>query len=388
LLETPNIDPQDELICLGHGEDLEANLGSMSPPIVQTSLFAHPTLEDLDAGLSAEHRRHVYTRGQNPTVEAVESKIARLEHAEAAKCAGSGMGAVSATLFALLEQGSHVLFVNQTYGPTLQMAARLATYGVEHDLVLDLDVASIAAAIKPNTRLIWLESPGTMTLRMLDLAAVSRLAREHDALTVIDNSWATPLFQKPIDHGIDLVVHTASKYLGGHSDVMAGVVCGSEALLERIFYDGYLLLGAALGPMDAWLINRSMRTLPARMRQHHSDGLAVARFLAGHPRVRQVFHPGLSGNGALIAKQLKGFSGLLSFELDAPDHAATARFINALELFRIGVSWGGVESLVLSASRSDEKLPAEGVPARTVRLSVGLEGAAALIADLGQAFSA
>jgi cystathionine beta-lyase/cystathionine gamma-synthase len=387
MIETPNIDPQDELICLGHGEDLDANLGSMSPPIVQTSLFAFPTVEGLNAGLAAEPHSHVYTRGQNPTVEALESKIAQLERAEAAKCTGSGMGAISATLFTLLEQGSHVLFVNQTYGPTLEMAGRLATYGVEHDRVLDLDMPSIAAAIKPNTRLIWLESPGTMTMRVLDLAAISEVARQHDILTVIDNSWATPLFQKPIEHGIDLVVHTASKYLGGHSDVMAGVVCGSEALLERIFYD-YLLLGAALGPMDAWLVNRGMRTLPARMRQHHSDGLAVARFLAGHARVRQVFHPGLGENEALVSKQLNGFSGLLSFELDAPDHAATARFINALELFRIGVSWGGVESLALSASRSDDQPPAEDIPARTVRLSIGLEGAAPLIADLEQAFSA
>jgi len=388
MLDAPHIDPQDELTCLGHGEDLEASGGSMSPPILQTSLFAHPSIEALTAGLSEEHRRSVYTRGQNPTVGALEDKLALLERGEAAKCVGSGMAAVSAVLFALLEQGSHVLFVNQTYGPTLQMAERLATFGVEHDVVLDLDIDSIAAAIRPETRLIWLESPGTMTFRVLDLAAVTELARERGILTALDNSWATPLFQKPLEHGVDLVVHTASKYLGGHSDVMAGAIVGSAELLERVFYDGYLLLGAALGPMDAWLVNRGLRTLPARMRQHHADALAVARFLADHPRVRQVFHPALAADEALVRRQLSGFSGLLSFELDAPDHAATARFINALELFRIGVSWGGVESLALSASRSDEAPATQGVPARSVRLSVGLEGADALIADLDQAFSA
>jgi len=388
MLDAPKIDPQDELTCLGHDEDLEASGGSMSPPILQTSLFAQPTVEALTAGLDQEHRHSIYTRGRNPTVAALEDKLAALERAEAAKCVGSGMAAVSAVLFTFLQQGAHVLFVNQTYGPTLQMAERLTHFGVDHDVVLDLDARAIAAAIRPETRLIWLESPGTMTFRILDLAAVSEVARERGILTVLDNSWATPLFQKPLEHGVDLVVHTASKYLGGHSDVMAGAIVGSGDLLERVFYDGYLLLGASLGPMDAWLINRGLRTLPARMRQHHADGLAVARFLAEHPRVRQVFHPGLVADEALVQRQMTGFSGLLSFELDAPDHAATARFVNALKLFRIGVSWGGVESLALTVSRGDETRPTPGVPERTVRLSIGLEGTDALIADLDRALSA
>jgi cystathionine beta-lyase/cystathionine gamma-synthase len=387
LLEQPHIDPADDLICLGHGEDTETTAGSMTPSIVQTSLFAKPTLDALMAALSAEHRSNVYTRGQNPTVEAVERKLARLERGEAAKCMASGMGAISAALFGLLEAGSHVLFVNQTYGPTLQLADRLEAYGVEHDLLLELDMASIEAAMRPNTRIVWLESPGTMTFRMVDVGSVAALARRRGALSVIDNSWATPLFQKPLTRGVDLVIHTASKYIGGHSDVMAGAVVGSAELLERIFYDGFLLLGAALGPVDAWLVNRGLRTLPARMRQHHATGLAVARFLQQHPRVRRVFHPALTAEASLVDSQLTGFSGLLSFELDSDRYDDVATVVDRLGLFRIGVSWGGVESVVISPNRGDniETLAAQGIPPGTIRLSLGLEGSEALIADLDQA---
>jgi cystathionine beta-lyase/cystathionine gamma-synthase len=390
LIDTPRIDPEDELICLGHGEDLEASGGAMSPPIVQTSLFAHETLDELMTGLSAEHRSHVYTRGQNPTVEAVETKLAQLERGEAAKCLASGMGAVSGVLFGLLEAGSHILFVNQTYGPTLQLAERLQAFGVKHDLVLDLNPEAIEAAIRPTTRIVWMESPGTMTFRLLDIAAVAEIARRHGALSAIDNTWATPLFQKPITAGVDLVMHTATRYLGGHSDLTAGVIVGPTDLLERIFYASYLLLGAALGPVDAWLVNRGLRTLPTRMRRHHANGLEVARFLVDHPRVRQVFHPGLVADPVLVEKHLSGFAGLLSFELDARSYEEVASVVDRLRLFRIGVSWGGVESLVIAPNRGDNaEVPAANeVPASTVRLSVGLEDPGALIDDLRQALDA
>jgi cystathionine beta-lyase/cystathionine gamma-synthase len=339
--------------------------------------------------LSDERHTNVYTRGQNPTVEAVEAKLARLERGDAAKCMASGMGAISAVLFGLLEAGSHVLFVNQTYGPTLQLAERLRAYGVEHDLLLDLDLKSIEAAMRPNTRIVWLESPGTMTFRLLDVGAVAALAREMGALTAIDNSWATPLFQKPLERGVDLVVHTASKYIGGHSDVMAGAVVGSAELIERIFYDGYLLLGAALGPVDAWLVNRGLRTLPARMRQHHTTGLAVARFLDEHPAVRRVLHPGLTAAPELVDSQLTGFSGLVSFELATDTYEDVAAVIDRLRLFRIGVSWGGVESVVISPNRGDNAaaLTDQGISPGTIRLSLGLEGADALIEDLDRALT-
>lgn len=384
MLETPKIDAEDRLVCLGHGEDLAAQGGSLSPPIVQTSLFGHGSQEELVAGLAAENRSHVYTLGQNPTVEAIEAKVARLERGETCKFMASGMAAISAALFTLTKSGSHVLFVNNTYGPTLELAKRLTTFGVEHDVVLDLKTESIAGAIRPNTSLVWIESPGTMRFRMVDVGQIAELARDHGVLTVIDNSWSTPLFQKPLEQGVDLVVHAATKYMGGHSDVVAGALIGSDELLARIFFDAYLLLGGALGPHDAWLVNRGLRTLPSRMRQHHSDGLAVARFLADHPGVRRVFHPALVEDPDLVRSQLRGFAGLFSFELDTESYREVAGFIDRLRLFRVGVSWGGVESLVLSPNHGSnyDELAAQRIPPGTVRLSVGLEGAETLIQDL------
>lgn len=389
MIDTPRIDPADELVCLGHAEDLDAQGGSMSPPIVQTSLFAQASAEGLNAGLDAEHRTHVYTLGQNPTVEAVENKLAQLEHAPACKLLASGMAAISATLLGLLESGTHILFVNNTYGPTLELAERLRHFGVESDIVLDTDLDRIAEAMKPETRMVWIESPGTMLFKVIDIAGIARLAKAKGALIAIDNSWATPLFQKPLDLGVDLVIHAATKYIGGHSDVIAGAIVGPADLLETIFYNSYLLLGGSIGPFDAWLINRGLRTLPNRMKQHHVDGLAVARFLAGHPKLRQVFHPGLVADPELVESQLRGFSGLFSFELDTESYETVASFVNRLRLFRIGVSWGGVESLALTPNRNTNAtdLAAQQIPPGTVRLSIGLEGSAPLIDDLDQALA-
>jgi cystathionine beta-lyase/cystathionine gamma-synthase len=361
----------------------------MSPPIVQTSLFAHSTADDLTAGLGAEHRSHVYTLGQNPTVESVESKIAQLERGEVCKVMASGMAAISAVFLGLLESGAHVLFVNNTYGPTLELAQRLRSFGVEHDVILTSDLDRIAAAMKPETRMVWMESPGTMLFRVVDIVGIAKLAREQGALSAIDNSWATPLFQKPLELGVDLVIHAATKYMGGHSDVIAGAVIGSAELMKKIFYNSYLLLGGAIGPFDAWLVNRGLRTLPNRMRQHHTDALTVARFLDGRPEVRRVFHPGIAADPSLVEKQLSGFSGLFSFELDTDDYETVTSFIDRLELFRIGVSWGGVESLALTPNQNTnvKALAAQQIPPGTVRLSIGLEGAAALIDDLDRALS-
>jgi cystathionine beta-lyase/cystathionine gamma-synthase len=298
------------------------------------------------------------------------------------------MAAVSAVLLSQLSAGDHVLFVNQVYGPTLQLARRLERFGIEHDVTLDLAVAAVERSLRPATRLVWMESPGTMLFRQLDVAAVAALARSRGVVSVVDNSWATPLFQKPLTLGVDLVVHSATKYLGGHSDLVAGAVVGGAEKMERLFYDSLLLLGAVLGPHDAWLLNRGMRTLPVRMRQHHHDALELARRLAEHPRVARVFHPGLEAGP--FAEGLGGYSGLFSFDIAAGGFAAVARCVDRLRLFRVGVSWGGVESLAIAPNRGDnaEALAAAGIPAGLVRLSVGLEGVEPLWADLEQALAA
>jgi cystathionine beta-lyase/cystathionine gamma-synthase len=382
--------PTDVEICLNDAVPSDDDgAAPVSTPLVQTSLFAFPTFEALLAGLASEHTHHVYTRGQNPTVEVVERKLAALENGEVCKCFASGMAAISGVMLGLLRSGDHIVFVNHTYGPTLELADRLKRFGIEHTVVLNADEEAIDAALRPETRLIWLESPGTMLFRVLDLPRIAALARSRGILTCIDNSWATPLFQKPIDFGVDIVVHTCSKYLNGHSDVMAGAVITTAERMHEIFYGAFMLNGGILSPHDAWLLLRGLRTLPARMRQHGADGLAVAEFLRGHEAVRRVFHPAFQDDRALVDRQLTGFSGVFSFDLARDDFASVSRFIDTLRRFRIGVSWGGVESLVISPNRGDnlDALDAQGIPHGLVRLSIGLEGADALIADLDAALA-
>lgn len=401
-----HLDPDDILTCIA--DDVPPSPAAVAPPhapphaspggtptstpIVMTSLFSFPTLEALQHGLANESTTHVYTRGQNPTVEQLEHKLARLERGEACKCFASGMAAISAVLLGVLQAGDHVLFVNQTYGPTLQLAERLAAFGVAHDVLLDVEPESVAAALRPNTRLVWLESPGSMTFRVLDLAAIADVARAHGALTCIDNSWATPLLQKPITHGVDIVVHTGSKYLNGHSDLMAGAVISTAERMRELFYRSYLLLGAVQSPHDAWLVLRGLRTLPARLRQHEADALTIAGALREHPAVRAVMHPAFevaSSSSAASPTPLRGYSGTFAFALADDTVAHVRAVVNALKYFRIGVSWGGVESLVIAPANgtNDARLAAQRIPRGTVRLSVGLEGADLLLADLEQALA-
>jgi cystathionine beta-lyase/cystathionine gamma-synthase len=303
-----------------------------------------------------------------------------------AKAFGSGMAAVSATIIGLLKAGDHIVFVNQTYGPTLQLAELLARFGVEHTVVASGVPEEVASALRPNTRMLWMESPGTMLFGTLDLRALVDLAQSRDLLTCLDNSWATPLFLKPIGLGVDLVVHAGSKYLSGHSDVLSGAVVGPQGLMEQIFYRGYMLLGASLSPFDAWLQIRGLRTLPLRLRQHHEGGLLVAEFLDQHPAVERVYHPGLAANPAA---ELRGYSGLFSFALRSDRREDVHTVVDALRSFRIGVSWGGPESLVYSPQTGDpERLRAQGLPSGLIRLSVGLESPPSLIEDLDRALAA
>lgn len=385
------LDPEDIATCLLDDTDAIAPGGApMSTPIVMTSLFAFPTLEALQEGLRNESTTHVYSRGLNPTVEVLERKLAKLERGEACKCFGSGMAAVSAVMLGVLRAGDHVLFVNHIYGPTLQLADHLATFGVTHDVLLDTDAASVAAALRPNTRLVWLESPGTMTFRVLDLEAVASVVRAHGALTCIDNSWATPLLQKPLTLGVDIVVHTASKYLNGHSDLMAGAVITTAERMREIFYRAYLLNGGIQSAHEAWLVLRGLRTLPTRLRQQEADALTVAHGLRAHPAVASVHHPAFAEDQALVARQFRGFSGTFAFTLAQDDVTSVRRVVNGLRHFQIGVSWGGVESLVIApaSGHNEARLAAQQIPRGTIRISIGLEGADVLLSDLQQSLDA
>ena len=376
---------EDIRICLEDNAAREAGIQPMGTPIVQTSLFAFESYEALIAGGAAENRHTVYTRGQNPTVEVLERKLAALEQGEACKAFGSGMAAISAVFMGLLQSGDHILFVNHTYGPTIQPAKELRRFGIDHSQTLELEPGDIDKAVQPNTKLVYVENPGTMMFRTLDLAAVAEVAHSRGALCCIDNSWATPLFQKPIAHGVDIVVHSATKYIGGHSDVVAGAVITTAERIEQIFYRAFLLLGGILHPFDSWLLLRGLRTMPVRMQQHETDALRVAEFLQTRDEVSAVYHPAFMPP----SKALTGHAGLFSFDLKDAAFDDVSRFINRLKRFRIGVSWGGVESLVLSPNRGKNLswLDAQRIPHGLIRISVGLEGADALIEDITAALA-
>ena len=376
------IDPQDELICL-RARDGEA---AVMPPIAQASLFRHPTIESLLEGLAHEDKRFVYSRGTNPTVQILERTLAELERGESCKCFASGMGAVSAVLFGLLKSGDHVLFVNDIYGPTLELAERLTEFGISYSRTFESDVAGIGAALHNETRLIYMESPGSTLFRLLPVAEICALAKSRGILTLLDNTVSTPLLQKPLSLGVDLVVHACSKYIGGHSDVIGGAVVGSAELLKTIFYKGYMLLGAAMAPFAAWLCLRGLMTLPARMQRHHDDALSLASHLQSHPRITKVYHPAFEQR-ELMQRQMQGHSGLLSVCVDISGYGDLLKIANRLELFGKAVSWGGVESLVMTGHKSDPGAAQTRVPMNLLRLSVGLEGAGNLIADLERALS-
>jgi cystathionine beta-lyase/cystathionine gamma-synthase len=386
-------EPPDLSYILNHlGEERERWHGAVAPPIVQSSIFAFRDVDAMRAGFRDEFGQHVYTRGNNPTVEILRRKLAALEGAEDCLVFGSGAAAMAAGVVACLAGGDHVVCVARPYSWTRAVLKDLlGRFGVATTFVDGTDTDAIAAALRPATRLIVLESPNSMTFEQQDLAAVAALARPRGIRTLCDNSHATPLNQSPIALGIDLVAHSATKYLNGHSDVVAGALCGSTALLREVFRGPYMTLGAILSPHDAWLLIRGLRTLPLRMERIAASTRTVIAWLEGHPRVRRVFSPHARGNPqlALTTRQLRGASGLVTVQLDAGDTAAVERFCNALQRFLLTVSWGGYESLafpVCAVHPAGAPLHPPGVAGLDlVRLSIGLEDPAVLVADLAQA---
>ncbi|NUR87212.1 MAG: aminotransferase class I/II-fold pyridoxal phosphate-dependent enzyme [Nonomuraea sp.] len=377
----------DDWICGRLGEDEPWLMGAVHPPVFENSIFTFATSADLAEALKDEDERYIYWRGTNPTVDLAQRKLAALERAERAKCFASGMGAISATISSRVSAGDHVLVLGAVYGPTTQFLRYLEKYGVTHTHITDLAAAD--SAINASTRLLYFESPSYMRYELFDIPQVTAWAREHGLVTVMDNTWSTPIFQKPITLGVDLVLHSLSKYVGGHSDLVGGVVCGSADLVRPLARTEYMLYGAAMSPHDAAKVIKGLRTLPVRMRAHEERALAVAHYLERHPAVRTVNYPGLESHPghALAKKQMTGFSGLLSLELDTDDRHQVSKFLDQLRHFRIGVSWGGFESLANAPALTTEESVriTMGIPVGLVRLSIGLESAASLIEDLGLA---
>lgn len=392
-MDRPARTPGLQTALAHHAENREDYYGAVIPPIFETSLFTFATVEDMDAAFEHGADRYIYTRGNNPTTVQAEEKIAFLEKGAKARLFASGMAAISSAILHCVKAGSHVVCVQGCYGVTRSLLiSYLPEFGVETTFVDGTRIGEIQSAVRSNTSLIYLESPTSLLFEMQDLKAVADFARSRDIRTIIDNSWATPVFQNPLALGVDIVVHTASKYLGGHSDVVAGVVIASESIAASVHERERAMLGGVIGPFESWLILRGLRTLGIRMHRHQQSAMAVAAYLASHPRVRVVHYPGLHDHPQyeLGLRQMSGFSGLMSFELDS-DPAGVRRFVNALRFFKIGVSWGGFESLAVmpfsreAGQHAPEKWAGLGIRATLVRIAVGLEDAEDLISDLEQA---
>jgi cystathionine beta-lyase/cystathionine gamma-synthase len=362
--------------------DADHAFSAVVPPIAQTSLFTFADYDEMVAAYRGEITRPIYSRGLNPTVRMLEEMLAALEGAEDALGFASGMAAISATVLTFVASGDRVVAVRNVYPDAFRLFGTvLPRFGVAVDYVDGRNPAAIAAAL-PGARLLYLESPTSWQIEALDVPALAAASRAAGVLSIIDNSWATPIFQNPLALGVDLVVHSASKYIGGHSDVVAGVVAGSKVLVDRLRAELYPYVGGRLAPFDAWLLVRGLRTLPLRMLAHQESALAIARRLAERPEVVAVSHPGL----AALPPGLRGTSGLFSFEF--AQGVDVRAFCDALRLFKLGVSWGGHESLVvpgevvLEQKAQPNSAQAFGISARSVRLHVGLEGTEALWADL------
>jgi cystathionine beta-lyase len=379
---------------LHQGDTPEQYYGAVNPPVVHASLFGYRTYQEYLAAEADMYHRPFYNRDFNPTVALLEQKIAGLEHAGAAIAFSSGMGAITAALLALLSQGDHLLLVESVYGPTRKFCNDvLARLGIEVEYFSPAEAADLSGRIRANTRLIFLESPGSLTFELVDLQAAATAARQRHIYTIADNSWATPLYQKPLDLGIDIVVHSGTKYIAGHSDLTLGLLACSKQLFNRIKLVA-AMLGANLAPDDAYLALRGLRTLPLRMAQHQQSALTIARWLQDRPEVRAVLHPGLASfpGHELAQRQQRGYSSLFSFRLQPGTAEARRAFVDTLELFLIGVSWGGYESLILPLETAFKHEPAwrarRGLDDDTFRTSIGLEDPEDLIADLEQGLAA
>jgi cystathionine beta-lyase/cystathionine gamma-synthase len=373
---------------LAHFHEDEKVLHAVVPPIFQTSLFTFDTAEELMEAMlhnPAGPPDH-YSRISNPSMSVVEAKLAALEGTDKAKVLGSGQAALTMAVLSETQQGSHVVAVDTIYGPSRQLlTSYLPRFGVSVTYVDGLTPESVIDAVTPETTLIYLESPSSLVFRLQDIEAIAKFAKQRGITTMIDNTWATPLLQNPALLGVDIVCHSATKYLGGHSDLVAGVLCTDSERMEKIVRNEVNLLGSALAPFPAWLLNRGMRTLPLRIARHGQTALAVANWLEAHGSVEQVMHPGLESfpQRDLFQKQMRGSTGLFSFIPKDQTREKCFAFVNALRWFGKGVSWGGHESLALPIPVTPLGWDRE---TWIIRCYCGMESAPELIADLKSAF--
>jgi cystathionine beta-lyase/cystathionine gamma-synthase len=372
-------------ICLHAGQEPDPSTGAIITPIYQTSTYVQEAL--------GRHKGFEYGRTQNPTRGALEQNIAAIEGGRAGFAFASGMAAIGA-IATLLKAGDHVVVSDNTYGGTFRLFDKVLTrYQLEFSYADTSDLAAVEQAFRPSTRMLFVETPTNPIMRLTDLRAAADLAHRHDVRLVVDNTFASPYIQRPIEFGADLVTHSTTKYLNGHSDSVGGIVVAQRD--DDIEWLKFVqnAEGAILGPFDAWLVLRGTKTLPIRMQQHSANGLALAEFLSAHPKVRHVYYPGLPSHPqhALARRQMRGFGGMLSFELGSIEAARTV--LNNVRLHALAESLGGVETLIshpasmTHASVPEARRAALGISDGLVRISAGIEDVEDLKDDLAQALA-
>lgn len=370
--------------CIHAGQEPEPHTGAVTIPIYQTSTYVQPEL--------GRHKGYEYARTKNPTRSALEANLAALEKGKYGHCFASGMAATD-TVFRLLQSGDHVIAGENMYGGSYRLFSRvLERFGLEFTYVDTSSVNNVRNALKPNTKLVFLETPTNPMMTVTDLGACAEVAHEHGALVVVDNTFCSPWLQKPIELGADIVVHSTTKFLNGHSDSVGGVVVSNhDDLGEQI---GFLqnAVGAILSPFDSWLVLRGVKTLAVRMKRHEENGMAMASYLANHGRVKKIYYPGLPDHPQheLAKRQMNGFGSMISFELGSKENAK--KFLDRVRLCSLAESLGGVETLISHPeTMTHASVPLEtrtrlGITPGLVRISVGIEDIEDLIADLENAF--
>ena len=370
--------------CIHAGQEPEPHTGAVTIPIYQTSTYVQPEL--------GRHKGYEYARTKNPTRSALEANLAALERGKYGHCFASGMSATD-TVFRLLKSGDHVVAGENMYGGSYRLFSKvLEKFGLQFTYVDTSNVDNVRGALKPNTRLVFLETPTNPMMTVTDLAACADVAHQHGALVVVDNTFCSPWLQKPIDLGADIVVHSTTKFLNGHSDSVGGVVISNrDDIGEQI---GFLqnAVGAILSPFDSWLVLRGVKTLAVRMKRHEENGVAMASYLANHAKVQKVYYPGLADHPQheLAKRQMNGFGSMISFELGS--HANAKKFLDRVRLCSLAESLGGVETLISHPeTMTHASVPLEtrtrlGITPGLVRISVGIEDIEDLIADLENAF--
>ncbi len=372
-------------------EDRENYYNAVSPPIMQSSNFVFNTVDEMRKAFADEYSTYLYSRGLNPTVEILRKKLAALDNAEDCLVFNSGAAAIFAAVLANVKAGDHIVSVNKPYTWAQKMFNTiLPRFGVTTSYIDGRNIENFERAILPNTTLIYLESPNSWDYALQDLKAVAELARAEGIITIIDNSYCTGIYQKPIDFGIDLVLQSATKYISGHSDTVAGVLCGTKIAMERIFNSEFMTIGSGISPFNAWLLIRGLRTLPLRLKHISESTLKMVSYLKQHPKVEEVIFPFDESfpQYALAKQQMQGACGLLTFIIKADTVQQIEKFCESLQHILMAVSWGGHESLIIPkcSGMTAEHFNASNKEHRMLRLYVGLEEVEYLIKDLEGAF--